>query len=629
MRSPPSLLSWSQQLTLSVVFIRDPDDPTFHPVRDVLERSVSTQLYKISFSALVYGGLVIFCLGGVVWGIASSPANVFPIQWSSSEPLLEFPIDLILYNFLMPLAVKFFKPSVGLTSLYRWWFRCCARWLRLTDFLFGEGPLEEQSSQVRQRWSDLLSAKYGSRTKSPPDSAVHVEHEDMEDDDQDGLRDGRFVQAPASDSVRIPKGQSTFIDVDKDYKPVHQSADTLQAFDGRNQNHHQFQKVYIPPFFRLRMIAFVVLVWLFAVGTGLSVTMLPLVLGRKILSHLVPGHLRMNDIYAFSVGIYILGPLLLTFLHRRPIVSFLRPKLTPDSTNIRYLFRRSWQITQRALGLLYVYSALAVLLPALVSLIIQCYMIIPLQTYVTSHPAFVDAVKATESSPNPSNSTSIPDTPLSVSGSIISTPIINLLQDWTLGILYVKIFVRLILWSAPSRPATALRAVIRNGYIDPDVRLATRGFIIPAALGMGLVLVSPLGLAWLALQNPALAEKVAMDEVAKENVYRYAYPFVASMVAVGMVMWEVIQAFGRWRKKVKDEVYLIGERLHNYGGAKRKKSANHQDRIITDKGKEKERAPSNVENGEDDLQQASPATDSKGKAKEVAERPLPARTPTA
>lgn len=611
---------------MSVVFIRDPDDPTFHPVRDVLERSVSTQLYKISFSALVYGGLVIFCLGGVVWGMAASPASVFPIQWSSSEPLLEFPIDLILYNFLMPLAVKFFKPSVGLTSLYRWWFRTCARWLRLTDFLFGEGSLEEQKSELRRKWISAISVKYG----SPPQSPLNpVEHEGRVDEEQDGVRDGRFVQAPASDSVRIPKGQSTFIDVDKEYKPVHQSADTLQAFDGRNQHLHQFQKVYIPPFFRLRMIAFVVLVWLFAAGTGLSVTILPLVLGRQILSLLVPGYLRMNDIYAFSVGTYILGPLLLTFLHRQRILSFIRPRLTPGSTNINYLFLRSWQTAQRALGLLYVYSTLAILLPALVSLIIQCYMIIPLQTYVTTHPAFINAVNATESSLNPSNSTSISDAALSTSGSIIPTPIINLLQDWTLGILYVKIFIRLILWSAPSRPATALRAVIRNGYLNPDIRLATRGFIVPAALSMGFVLVSPLGLAWLALQNPALAEKVAMDEVAKENVYRYAYPFVAGMVAVGLVLWEMVKAFGRWRKKVKDEVYLIGERLHNYGGARRKKGANDKDGNIKDKGKGREQALSNGEDGEGDPQQASPAMESKGKAKEVVERPLHARTPTA
>ncbi|KAA8572221.1 hypothetical protein EYC84_002127 [Monilinia fructicola] len=76
-------------------FIRDPDDPTFHPVRDVLERNVTTQLRKILFSALVYGALVVVCLGGVVWGLSFALKGVLPIHWSSNEPVLEFPVDLL------------------------------------------------------------------------------------------------------------------------------------------------------------------------------------------------------------------------------------------------------------------------------------------------------------------------------------------------------------------------------------------------------------------------------------------------------------------------------------------------------------------------------------------------------
>ena len=101
-------------------FIRDPDDPEFHPVRDVLERSFFTQLRKILFSALVYGGLVIVCLGGVVWGIRFAFSNVLPIHYSSNEPVLEFPVDLLFYNFLMPLAVKILKPSHALHAMYTW-----------------------------------------------------------------------------------------------------------------------------------------------------------------------------------------------------------------------------------------------------------------------------------------------------------------------------------------------------------------------------------------------------------------------------------------------------------------------------------------------------------------------------
>ena len=76
-------------------FIRDPDDPEFHPVRDVLERNVTTQLRKIAFSALVYGALVIICLGAVVWGLALSlpsvPSDSLLVQRASARvPRLTF-----------------------------------------------------------------------------------------------------------------------------------------------------------------------------------------------------------------------------------------------------------------------------------------------------------------------------------------------------------------------------------------------------------------------------------------------------------------------------------------------------------------------------------------------------------
>ncbi|KAG9512716.1 hypothetical protein KCU79_g23790, partial [Aureobasidium melanogenum] len=93
-------------------FIRDPDDPTFHPVRDVLERSVTTQLRKIAFSGLVYGGLVIVCLGGAIWG--TSRFGVFPIRWARPEADLEFPIDFLGYNLLAPVVALYLFPSKGM-----------------------------------------------------------------------------------------------------------------------------------------------------------------------------------------------------------------------------------------------------------------------------------------------------------------------------------------------------------------------------------------------------------------------------------------------------------------------------------------------------------------------------------
>lgn len=74
-------------------------------------------------------------------------------------------------------------------------------------------------------------------------------------------------------------------------------------------------------------------------------------------------------------------------------------------------------------------------------------------------------------------------------------------------------------------------------------------------------------------------------EGVRENVYRYAYPATMGTGLIMLASWAVAKAFGRWRKRVRDEVYLIGERLHNYGEARRKGKDVH----AKDKGKGKEK----------------------------------------
>ncbi|PBP17185.1 RING finger membrane protein, partial [Diplocarpon rosae] len=402
-------------------FIRDPDDPTFHPVRDVLERNVATQLRKILFSALVYGGLVVICLGGVVWGLAYAFKGVLPIHWSSNEPVLEFPIDLLFYNFLMPLAVKFFKPSDGLHAMYSWWFRRCARMLRLTWFMFDERRQDEEGYRVRKTWTDFLrGANTESLDKIKSDDIGHPFTENPELTAYFRL-DGRYVRAPASDQVRIPKGASTFLEVDEANHRLDGKKDLPNGTHSSGSD--LYKQVYIPPWFRTRIFLFVVAIWLFAALTGVSITIVPLVFGQPHIMHLV--------------------------------------------------------------------------------------------------------------------------------------------QSWTLGLLYVKLTTRLILWHEDSRPAQSLRAITRNGYFDPDARLATRGFILPVTLALSS-----------ALWYPWCFAKVATLTVLKDTpeihlvAYRYAYPMCLCLCAIGYALYILLGWMRDWRMKIRDEVYLIGERLHNFGDRK-------------------------------------------------------------
>lgn len=493
---------------------------------------MATQLRKILFSALVYGALVIICLGGVVWGLALAFRGVLPIHWSSNEPVLEFPIDLLFYNFLMPLAVRFFKPSDGLHSMYTWWFRQCARMLRLTWFMFDERQRDEEGHIVRRSWKDIWRGYHG---ETPPTlSSLKNERGPGNQFEHDSelkaylLEDGRYVRAPASDQVRVKKGCPIFLDVDESNNRLEGQPDRP---DGESDwDSDMYKQVYIPPHFKLRIFAFVVSIWIFAALTGVCITIVPLVFGRSIFSMLIPNHVRKNDVYAFSIGIYILGSALYMILNARIFATYLTESITLTADTPRNALRHASNILSRAARIIWVYSAVLFILPTLCAFLTEFYAIIPLHTYFFSNE---------------------PHT-------------IHFVQSWTLGLLYIKLITRMVQFYPESRPAISLRLIIRDGYLNPDARLATRSFILPAALILSSAIVGP----WLFARIAVLTVLRNLGEQDIVQVYRYVYP--ASLCAAWMLY--MVYLFGLavrgWRMRIRDEVYLIGERLHNFGERK-------------------------------------------------------------
>ena len=451
---------------------------------------------------------------------------MLPIHWSSNEPVLEFPVDLHFYNFLMPLAVKFIRPSDGLHAMYHWWFRRCARLLRLSHFLFGEQDPTEEGHHVHRTWWGTITGRRGD-VDSPVLSSDRKFLAEDPNVDAYFLRDGTFVRAPASDQVRIPKGAKTFLEVTDEDEQVD---DEWVPHDGLlRKNAGMFTIVYIPPLFRLRIGLFILLIWLFAATTGIGITVVPLVLGRMVFAYLLPNHVRMNDVYAFSIGIYILGGIFYSMFHLRRAFNSMKLAFLSHA-NLHQAVRKTYKYTLRFLRLLYTYATFALVLPTLTALVVEFYIIIPLHTYLGAGERHI----------------------------------IYFIQDWTLGVLYVKTASRLILWYSTSRPARALRAVVRDGWLNPDVGLATRGFIFPASALMmaGLLLPLPFGL---------IANKTyfrSAGSVMQSSVYQYSYPAVLAVGLWSVGLYVLGLALKGWKQRIRDEVYLVGERLHNFGEKK-------------------------------------------------------------
>ncbi|TID23463.1 ERAD-associated E3 ubiquitin-protein ligase doa10 [Venturia nashicola] len=498
-------------------FIRDPDDPTFHPVRDVLERNVITQLRKIAFSAIVYGALIVICLGGVVWTMWFASTNVLPIHWTSSESALEFPLDILFYNFLTPVVVRFARPSDGLHTMYKWWFRKCARILRLSDFLFKDQHRDEQGHHVHRTWRSWLTRQTGD-----VEEAVDTEPEDKQVEVY-FKRDGRHVKAPASDQVRIPKGSPVFVDVDEEVDDT--SDGEAPQMNGTNPTMTAI--VYIPPWFRVRIALFVVAVWFFAASTGIMVTIVPLLVGRKILSTAIPNANNVNDIYAFSLGIYVLGGILWTVLHYRPILTFLRNTFWPSSETRAQAASKILSSTKQVLSIVYVYSALGLGLPILFAVLLELYILMPIHVFFGPEDSHV----------------------------------IHVIQDWTLGILYVRIGTRILTWDRQSRTARAVQAVVRKGLLKPAAGLATRAFILPSLFAFGVLLGVPYAVS-MALNGTVFR---FADEEKQIQIIRLSYPIAMAVVLSIWIFIITTKATERWRSRIRDEVYLIGERLHNFG----------------------------------------------------------------
>ncbi|KAI1144664.1 hypothetical protein F5Y05DRAFT_34523 [Hypoxylon sp. FL0543] len=551
-------------------FIRDPDDPEFHPVRDVLERNVTTQLRKILFSAFVYGALVVVCLGGVVWGLSLALPNVLPIHYSSNEPVLEFPIDLLFYNFLMPLAVRFFKPSDGLHAMYTWWFRKCARTLRLTWFLFGERRVDEEGTLVLPRDSPHQNLPWWCRTflevnnenevvpktwgdtfkggKAKPTSRIAADEMSIHDARKKKLVEsgqlipnGRFVRSPASDQVKIPKGQSVFLevsehDVRKDGKPDRPETDLYSGND--------YQFVYVPPWFRVRVFLFILFIWIFAAVTGVGITIVPLVFGRRMFKVLIPSHIRTNDIYAFSIGIYILGSLGYFVFHLRSMINKLRTwgASAVDSMLDRHAIQRTLQFATHACRLVYTYVVLLLVFPLLITLLVELYLLMPLHTYM--YPPGTTTTGRLEG--------------------LREGHTIRVIQAWTLGILYLKLGSRaLTLYGG--RPAHAVRAVLRRGWLEPDIGVLTRAFVVPGVIASLIMIITPPIMTWVFLHH-ILDIGTGLTQEMRVLMFRLAYPSTALFWAGLLMTQRTLRVFEGWQVRIRDEAYLMGERLHNFGG---------------------------------------------------------------
>ena len=84
-------------------FIRDPNDPRFQPLNDILERPFLVQLKKLSVGVMLYTTIIISSVGGLMGvclgiekllGHKRGPFKVFPLRWDYKYVFIDLLISI-------------------------------------------------------------------------------------------------------------------------------------------------------------------------------------------------------------------------------------------------------------------------------------------------------------------------------------------------------------------------------------------------------------------------------------------------------------------------------------------------------------------------------------------------------
>lgn len=516
-------------------FVKGPDDPDFHPVRVVLELSVPAQINSLFSASLFYTVLVLGGLGVPTWFIYWFGAGTLPIKWTYPEPSLEFPLGFVMYNLAIPWMLRYLKPMSYAPHVFDWWLRRAAQRLRLSHFLFGNRRKEEE--RVKRSWilRKLLP--------KADDDQVHF--------------GGRYVHVPASDKARAPGERRVFRQTTESDV---EASEALLAMDFSPPSKRPlWQAVYVPPAFKGRLVLFVLALWSLCFLVGFNATVTPLWIGRLI-CHLLASHgYRFGDTWAYTLGIN----LMLNVVCLAKFVVTARKDIK-RTARISPTVKEAWatlrDCASRTFDMLWVYGGLAVLVPLLCAGVVELYLLVPWKTYLdngasgsrtSTNSLWTGAIFANQSDAN-----CVP----------ASTVRMSAYAEWSIGHFLGSTLAKMA-WRHNHRFLQAVvDQVVRDGYWRPNRALATRAVFAPLVLAMALIFGGPLLLARaIDALAPAQLDLLGMSWPQSVLLYRYSYPVCALLGLTVYLAHRAAKATSHWRNEVRDEVYLLGSKLHNWG----------------------------------------------------------------
>ncbi|OIW10194.1 hypothetical protein TanjilG_27945 [Lupinus angustifolius] len=304
-----------------------------------------------------------------------------------------------------------------------------------------------------------------------------------------------------------------------DLNRVINAAGELNAAED-NDNDDQSDTDYA---FVLRIVLLLVLAWMTLLVFNSALIVVPILLGRALFNSIprlpITHGIKCNDLYAFIIGSYVIWTAVAGVRYSIEQIRKRRASV---------LFGQIWKwcaIVVKSSALL---SIWIFVIPVLIGLLFELLVIVPMRVPVDESPVFL------------------------------------LYQDWALGLIFLKIWTRLVMldhmmplvdesWRAK------FERVRENGFSRLQGLWVLKEIVIPIIMKLLTALCVPYVLARGVF--PALGYPLVVNSA----VYRFAWLGCLSFSLFCFCAKRFHVWFTNLHNSIRDDRYLIGRRLHNFG----------------------------------------------------------------
>uniref|UniRef100_A0A8C5CK19 RING-type E3 ubiquitin transferase n=1 Tax=Gadus morhua TaxID=8049 RepID=A0A8C5CK19_GADMO len=272
-----------------------------------------------------------------------------------------------------------------------------------------------------------------------------------------------------------------------------------------------FQPYYRPIHFPLKIVLLVVFMCVTLLLASLTCLTLPVLVGRWLMS-LWMGVATVHELYTAAGGLYV------CWLAVRGITILLA--WMPQGPGA--ILQKAQEWTLMIVKTVVVAAMLAGLIPLLLGLLFELVVVAPLRVPLAQTPLFYPW------------------------------------QDWALGVLHAKIIAAITLMGPQWWLKTVIEQVYANGVRNIDLNFIVRRLAAPVICVLLLSLCLPYTI------SRGIVPLVGVEPDMQVLVERRIYPFLLMAVGLLAVLCFQLRQFKRLYEHIKNDKYLVGQRLVNY-----------------------------------------------------------------